>query len=59
MISIFEKYGWDWTFHAFREWDGWDAEMGPDSKDRTRIGDTPRRRVLIRAMKQNKSSSAR
>lgn len=58
MISIFEKYGWDWTFHAFREWDGWDAEMGPDSKDRTRIGDTPRRRVLIRAMKQNKSSSA-
>ena len=57
MISIFEKYGWDWTFHAFREWDGWDPEMGPDGKDRTRIGDTPRRRVLIRAMKQNERSS--
>ena len=57
MISVFEKYGWDWTFHAFREWDGWDAEMGPNLKDRTRVGDTPRRRVLIRAMKQNNNSS--
>ncbi len=25
-ISIFEEYGWDWCFHAFREWGGWSAE---------------------------------
>ncbi len=53
MISIFEKYGWDWTFHSFREWEGWDAEIGSDPNDRTRIGDTPRRRVLLSYMKRN------
>jgi hypothetical protein len=25
-ISLFEEFGWDWTYHAFREWDGWDVE---------------------------------
>lgn len=53
LISIFEKYGWDWTFHAYREWDGWDAEIGPVQADRTRVGDTPRRRVLLKYMHKN------
>jgi endoglucanase len=25
-ISIFEEYGWDWSYHAFREWGGWSVE---------------------------------
>jgi hypothetical protein len=25
-IEIFEEYEWDWSFHAFREWDGWSVE---------------------------------
>ena len=25
-ISVFEEYGWDWTYHAFREWSGWSVE---------------------------------
>ena len=25
-IDVFEEYGWDWTYHAFREWDGWSVE---------------------------------
>lgn len=25
-ISLFEEYGWDWAYHAFREWNGWSAE---------------------------------
>ena len=25
-IEIFEEYGWDWTYHAFREWNGWSLE---------------------------------
>lgn len=29
-ISIFEANGWDWSYHAFREWQGWSAEYGPD-----------------------------
>src|SRR5690606_37499685 len=23
VISVFEENGWDWTYHAFREWHGW------------------------------------
>jgi aryl-phospho-beta-D-glucosidase BglC (GH1 family) len=26
VIDIFEKYGWDWSYHAFREWQGWSVE---------------------------------
>ena len=29
-IEIFEKYGWDWTYHAFREWSGWSVEHTTD-----------------------------
>ena len=25
-IDVFEKYGWSWTYHAFREWPGWSLE---------------------------------
>jgi len=52
-ISIFEKHGWDWTYHAFREYEGWDAEIGPDPADKRRIKATPRREVLLEAMKRN------
>ena len=27
-ISLFEEYGWDWTYHAFREWNGNNQENG-------------------------------
>ena len=30
LIGIFEQHGWDWTYHAFREWAGWSVEHGPD-----------------------------
>ncbi|MCB9495442.1 MAG: cellulase family glycosylhydrolase [Fibrobacteria bacterium] len=29
-ISIFEEYGWDWTYHAFREYPGWDVEVADE-----------------------------
>ncbi|HEY3322777.1 MAG TPA: glycoside hydrolase family 5 protein [Planctomycetota bacterium] len=32
-IDLFEEYGWDWSYHAFREWDGWSVEHGSDPKD--------------------------
>jgi len=25
-IEIFEEQGWDWCYHAFREWQGWSVE---------------------------------
>ena len=33
VIDLFEEYGWDWSYHAFREWDGWSVEHGPDRND--------------------------
>jgi endoglucanase len=29
-ISIFEDQGWDWSYHAYREWPGWNLELGTD-----------------------------
>jgi aryl-phospho-beta-D-glucosidase BglC (GH1 family) len=26
VIEIFEANGWDWSYHAFREWQGWSVE---------------------------------
>lgn len=47
-IDIFEEYGWDWSYHAFREYDGWSVEHeGADAKSLRPAGDTPRKRVLL------------
>ncbi len=47
-ISLFEEYGWDWTYHAFREWKGWSVEHeGPDEKNMVPSADNPRKRALL------------
>lgn len=57
-ISLFEEYGWDWTYHAFREWDGWDVECGSAPSDVTRRETTDRKSVLLKAFEQNSASAA-
>jgi hypothetical protein len=32
-IEIFEKFGWDWTYHAFREFSGWSLEHTSEYSD--------------------------
>ena len=27
LVDIFEVEGWNWTYHSFREYEGWDAEI--------------------------------
>ena len=47
-ISVFEEYGWDWTYHAFREWKGWSVEHeGPDDRSMVPSDDNPRKRALL------------
>jgi hypothetical protein len=36
-IELFEEFGWDWSYHAFREWSGWSVEDDQDDQDQ---GDT-------------------
>jgi endoglucanase len=47
VIEIMEEQGWDWAYHAFREWNGWSVEHGPDNNDNTRSPTpTPREQLL-------------
>jgi endoglucanase len=49
LIDIFEAHGWDWSYHAFREWDGWSAEHGPDPQDHARSKTPTSREQLLRS----------
>ena len=47
-IAIFDEYGWDWTYHAFREWPGWSVEHeGDDIGHMAPSADNPRKRALL------------
>jgi len=46
-IDLFEKHGWDWTYHAFREWDGWSVEHGPDRADHQPTAEPTARKTLL------------
>lgn len=47
-IDLFEEYGWDWTYRAYREWDGWSVEHGSDPQDhRPTWEPTDRKRLLL------------
>lgn len=53
-IAIFEEYGWDWTYHAFRESPIWSVEMtGTNDKPVRATEDTPSKRVLLEGFKKN------
>lgn len=54
-ISVFEEYGWDWTFHAFREWGGWSVEHdGTGPGDLKPAPDTARKRALLDGLRLNR-----
>ena len=55
-IELFEEYGWDWTYHAFREWNGWSVEHEVDWKTKTIVpsSDNPRKRVLLEGLSRNR-----
>ncbi|MGC8828797.1 MAG: glycoside hydrolase family 5 protein [Verrucomicrobiia bacterium] len=48
LIDIFEEYGWDWCYHAFREWEGWSVEHGQDKSVRTKSPQRTDREELLR-----------
>lgn len=46
-IDLFEEYGWDWTYHAYREWHGWSVEHGSDRSNTGRAEEPTRRKKLL------------
>ena len=49
LIEIFEAHDWDWSYHAFREWDGWSVEHGSNPDDHRRSAIPTDREKLLRA----------
>jgi len=53
-IDLFEEYGWDWTYHAYREWDGWSVEHGSDPQNHLPTSEpNTRKTILLDWFKQN------
>lgn len=48
VIEICEEQGWDWAYHAFREWQGWSVEHGGDRRDTARSPTPTSREKLLR-----------
>ena len=49
LIDIFEENGWDWTYHAFREFQGWSVEHGADIHDTAPSATVTDRGKVVRA----------
>ena len=50
-IDLFEEYGWDWCYHAFREWKAWSVEHeGSDRDHLVPSADNPRKRALLEGL---------
>lgn len=57
LIELFEEYHWDWTYHAFREWEGWSVEhAGAPGKLRP-SADNDRKRVLLEYFRRNQKGN--
>lgn len=48
-IDLFEERGWNWTYHAFREWPGWSLEHVGGPEEHIRAEQPTERLVLIRS----------
>jgi hypothetical protein len=46
-IDLFEEYGWDWSYHAYREWPGWSVEHGPDPDDWSPTAEPTKGKTLL------------
>ncbi len=53
-ISIFEEYGWDWTFHAYREASVWNPQLAGDRQHPRPEPNSPRWQVLVRHLRKNR-----
>jgi len=42
-----EEAGWDWTYHAYREWDGWSVEHSDSALDLRTYPTTDRKSLLL------------
>jgi hypothetical protein len=51
-LEFFESHGWSWTYHEYRRWNGWDAEMRPGTPEETERSTSAPVMTLLRARLQ-------
>jgi hypothetical protein len=49
MIEIFEELGWDWSYHAYPEWPGWDPALGTDPWNQSRPAVPTQTEILLKS----------
>lgn len=55
VVEVFEENGWDWCYHAFREYHGWSLEHeGTDVKTPIPSVTNPRKEVMLKFFELNK-----
>ncbi|MFP4058285.1 MAG: glycoside hydrolase family 5 protein [Candidatus Brocadiia bacterium] len=47
-IELFEEQGWDWSYHAFREWHGWSVEHSTEKSETEPSPQPTKREELLR-----------
>jgi len=53
-LDIFESYKWDWTYHAWREWEGWSLEHSDTKEYTAPVLSTSRKRVIFRYLSRSR-----
>ena len=60
VLELFNAENWSWTYHEFRGWPGWDAEISSDDLHNVRTSDAPTISIIKRALSPTaKNSMAR
>ena len=53
-MDIFEEHGWHWTYHAFREYDGWSLEHSDDRGSMEPDPGNKRLKLMLKYFNKNK-----
>ena len=55
-ISVFEEHGWDWTYHAYDEFEGWSVEHSAERPyEFRRDSATPRKAALLKGLSADRA----
>lgn len=54
-IELFEEYGWDWSYHSFREAPCWSLEMEGEPRKMRPSENNPRKQVVLDGFRKNKN----